>query len=588
PEWRSTFEEALVQGVENVARDLAEAEKREPALFAFGAPRVKRVFCKYDAVAREDDVTMDAAAGEVTIAMPAKGESLIPRGAIYAAMTDAFTAELERRYANVEPEKADDPELYFDWLTDHHPRSSSTSTTALRDSSRATQIERAARLSLALAPAAAPKAGEKKSLPARVNAWLVSERDFFGNAYESHFDEALQAPAGSAFRKGEAAYVAWLNARFAGLDPAAQRQLLKSTAVKTSDRARRPGEGTYVTTAFAGFDWLGHAFAVVDAWIAAGHPVGRGPDSESDRRGLFDEIVAARPKDENGRRMSWSSTDHELYEYGLRTSAKERKRFLDFVLAKHDALFTEAVMINVRELRGGDDTARTIAVWRSFDGDEATWRAAAAVVGEDADRGEKRLLVDELAREWKAYPQRRGELLYLFTRADRYGNAVDWPRFAEQSGAPISQAEFTAFVGSHPNALAYAKSVWPALERKFARADAIVPRLDAFVDAPIEGSSPSPESALGAIVHLLCDEGHLADLGKIHGWIQSRVAFHPGDAKRFSTLLDDTREGSCKVKTPPAPKKPKGASDLVDPFSAQARQTPAADDDGTPFGPPQQ
>ncbi len=587
PEWRSTFEEALVAGVENVARDLSQAQKREPRLFAFGAPRVKRVFCKYDALAREENVTMDAAAGEVTIAMPAKGEALIPRGAIYAAMTDAFAADLERRYAHVDPERADDPELYFDWLIDHHPRTDASGPAALRDSSRATQIERAARLSLKLPPTAAPKPGEKKSLTARVTGWLVSEGDFFAKAYANHPDDARKAPAGSAFRRGEAAFVVWLNARFPALDAAQQRAVLKMTAVQPMNRDRRPGDGALIAFAYPGFDWLGHAFGVVDAWIAAGHPTGRGPDSDEDRRALFAEIVSPYPKDENGRRSSWQGSDHELYEYGLEMGPKERKRFLDFVVSKRDIPFTEATMVNVRRLRDGDDTVRMISVWRSFDGDDATWRAAASVVGETLDEADKPVIVDELAREWKAYPQRRGELLYLFARADRDGNAVDWPRFAAQSGAPISQAEFSAFVGSNVSALSFAKAVWPALERRFPRADAIVPRLDSFVDDPVVRyeSSSRPESSLRDIVQLLCEEGHLADLAKLHAWLQSRVAFHPGDAKRFSTLLDTTRDGACKVKAPPPVKKPKGASGLVDPFSS-SHQTPAADDDGTPFGPP--
>ncbi|MGH7286181.1 MAG: hypothetical protein ACRELY_32075, partial [Polyangiaceae bacterium] len=67
PEWRSTFEDALVQGVENIARDLADAQKREPRVFDFGAALIKRVFCKYDAVARDSGAALDAKTGEVTV-----------------------------------------------------------------------------------------------------------------------------------------------------------------------------------------------------------------------------------------------------------------------------------------------------------------------------------------------------------------------------------------------------------------------------------------------------------------------------------------------------------------------------------------
>ncbi|MEO9235714.1 MAG: hypothetical protein ABI421_20410, partial [Polyangiaceae bacterium] len=108
PEFRASFENALTDGVENIARDLSDAKEREPKIFAFGAPLIKRVFCKYDAVVTEDDAKIDVKTGEVIITMPVRSTSLIPRGAIHAVMEDAFDDDLDRRFANVEPEHADD------------------------------------------------------------------------------------------------------------------------------------------------------------------------------------------------------------------------------------------------------------------------------------------------------------------------------------------------------------------------------------------------------------------------------------------------------------------------------------------------
>lgn len=578
PEWRASFQKGLEEGVENVARDLDDMQKREPRLFSFGAPRLKRVFCKYDAIARDSDATLDAKTGEVTITMPAQASELLPRGAVYSAIEDAFDAELDRRFGNVEPEQADDLDLYFDYLTSHHRREKSGdlgTQEGLKSDPRALGIDRVARLSARAATA-------KGDLTTRIDAWLLRSASYFVDAYERDAAEVERAPKDAAFHRAEASYVTWMNARADALGPADRRELLKATAVRSRDR-REEGR-TFTTSAFPGFDWLGHALAVVDAWIAAGHPIGTATPRE--QQDLFDAIVCPTEKDERGRRTASSRCDYELYEYAFATDAIARKRFLDALAAKKDVPFVESTFASLRHLRGEGWTGRTVVAWRAIDGDAASWNAAAAVVATEADSADKRVLVDELGREWRAHPERRGELLFLFTAVGRYGSdGVDWARFAEQSGAPITQAEYASFIGTSPLAISNARMVWPALGRGYSRVDAIVPRLDSYVEDPLvrQNDSSDPEGALHDIVRLSCADGQLADIAKLHAYFQSRIAFHAGDAKRFSGILDDTREGKCKPKPPPArPKPPKKDPTEHDPFAAR----PVTEDPGTPFGPP--
>jgi hypothetical protein len=330
---------------------------------------------------------------------------------------------------------------------------------------------------------------------------------------------------------------------------------------------------------------MGHALAIVDAWIATGHPVRSATPREL--QDLYDEVVCPFSKDERGHRTEAARCDRALYEFAFDMGAAPHRRFVEHLLAKKDPLFTETTFFNAQRLRGEATTPRMLGLWRAVESDAGAWETGARVIGDQVEAMEKHVLVDELGREWKAHPDRRGPLLFLFTAADRHGNgAVDWARFSQQSGAPVSQAEFAGFVGWSPLSISNARLVWPTLGRGWSRADLLVPRLDAYVDDPLvqQNDSQDPARAIHEVVKLLCAEGQLADLAKVHGYFQSRIAFHAGDAQRFAAVLDDSREGKCKAPTKPRPKPPVATSDASahDPFVSH----PEDEDPGTPFGPP--
>jgi len=583
PDFKASFEEALIAGVENVARDLSDAKAREPRLFAFGAPLVKRVFCKYDAIASDDDAKIDVKTGEVTITMPARSTALIPRGAIHAVMEDAFDDELDRRFANVEPEQADDIELYYHYLIGsrhaRHTRSGDLTTQAgLMTDPEAMVIDRTARLSA--------RASGNAALAKQIESRLIDNASYFAHAYDEAPVEVPRAPQNAAFHRAERAWVAWLNRSIDSLPPRSRAEILRTTAVLPYNRNRHPGDGTFIAFAFPGFDWLGAALRVVDAWIASGHSANA--STSRDQQELFDQIVCPFTRDERGHASQSYRCDHQLYEYAFAMTAATRQQFLSYLLAKKDAPFTQATFENLTHLRGDDKTRAVIGVWRAVESDPGTWTIAANVVGEDlAESGDKRELLDEAGRIWRSHPERRGATLLLMSQVDRYGNgAVDWTKFAEYFGAPISQAEFSSFLDQNFRALSNAHVLLAALGPKWSRADVIVPRLDKYIDDPRvrENDSQDPERALHAIVNHLCDDGATADLAKFHGYFQSRIAFHAGDAMRFSSILNDTREGKCEKPKP----KPRGHHDASDPAKDPfgLPETKPVEDEGQPFGPP--
>lgn len=582
-ELRASFEEALTTGVENIARDLSDAKEREPKIFAFGAPLIKRVFCKNDAIVTEDDAKIDVKTGEVTITMPRRSRSLIPRGAIHAVMEDAFDDELDRRFSNVEPEQADDVDSYFDYLTEsrharRERRADLTTQDGLANDPYALTIDRIARLSLR-----APHDGVAKSVASRIEDHLVDASSYFVQAYDDAPAEVQRAPQNTAFHRAEASYVAWLNRSVDQLSPKAHAEILRSTAVLPFNRDRHPGDGTFVSFAFPGFDWMSAALAVVDAWILAGHPIGT---ASREKQNLYDEIVCPYPRDENGKRSLSPRCGHELYEYAFAMNPATRQKFISYLLNKKDRLLTETTFVNLMRLRRETETGGMISAWRAIESDTAQWRVAATVIGEELAPagGEPRQLIDEAARIWRAHPERRGAALFILSEVDQYGNgSVDWPRFPGSFGAPISQAEFASYLDFNFRGISNAHVMWSALG-KFSRADVIVPRLDKYIDDPRvrRNNLQDPERAIGQIVSLSCDEGSVADLAKIHGYFQSRIAFHGGDSQRFSSILMATRDDRCKPK--PKPHAVSKKSDTPDPF---APVTPKADDDpGQPFGPP--
>ncbi|MEO8877370.1 MAG: hypothetical protein ABI461_17380, partial [Polyangiaceae bacterium] len=511
PDFKSTFEEALISGIENVARDLSDAKTRQPRSFDFGAPLIKRVFCKYDAVASDDDAKIDIKTGEVTITMPAHSTALIPRGAIHAVLEDAFDDELARRFANVEPEKADDLDLYFEYLREsrharrEHPLDLTTQAGLAADP-RATAIERTARL--------AARAWGNAALALRVQKRLIDDASYFARAYNDSPVEVQRAPQNTAFHRAEAAWVAWANHAFDALPPKSKSELLRATAVLPFERNRHPGDGTFIAFAFPGFDWLGAALRITDAWIAAGHPVSEA--SPRELQDLYDEVVCPYVRDDHRHFSQTYRCEHTLYEMAFAMTPNNRQRFLQYLLAKRDAPLTEATFENLARLRGRDSTAGTIGVWRAVESDGATWNVAARVISEDlAESGEKRQLLDEAGRIWRAHPDRRGAALLVMSQVDRSGHgAVDWDQFAGYFGARISQSEFTSFLDQSHRALTNAQVLWPALGKGWSRADVIVPRLDKYIDDPrvSDDSSQDPEHALHEIVNHLCDDGATSDL----------------------------------------------------------------------------
>jgi len=99
PEFRSSFEEAIGQSFENMARDLVDLRDRSPREFAYGAGVVSVVSLRYDATADGDRWDLDVGARTLFIRGPARRDTLVGRGVLRESIHKAYAQSIAGRYA---------------------------------------------------------------------------------------------------------------------------------------------------------------------------------------------------------------------------------------------------------------------------------------------------------------------------------------------------------------------------------------------------------------------------------------------------------------------------------------------------------
>lgn len=137
------------------------------------------------------------------------------------------------------------------------------------------------------------------------------------------------------------------------------------------------------------------------------------------------------------------------------------------------------------------------------------------IADEVAEASGDAALVDEARRLYRAYPARRGLLLYLLAALDRYGHGkVPWSTFGASFGASVGEHELRAYLGEGSRALSNLAVLWPALSPGFSRATVIAPRLAAYLDDPQvpRYQMMDPWRSLRELVNHLCAERRRDDL----------------------------------------------------------------------------
>lgn len=541
PDWRVGFQEMLSDSIESVARDLDQLKREKPLVFARGAAKLGRVISRYDAAAgQRSSAKLDAATGVLTIIGPARRWG-VARGETAEAMEDEYDRWQTARWGTARALDIPPAERrgYFEFLTNRRDRAHDPREPREPD---ADAVVAAVALS-SLVGSSDPR------LAADVRAWLMNAVQDFASAYNHDGDRIAALPAWSRWRRAEASWVAWANARLPTMTDEEKLALVESVFVRA-----RGTDGVVRAAAFAfpGLDRFALGLSVADAWIRAGHPRGSGqPPAQLD---LFAAVVCPRSVSPDGTAFFEGRCDYVWYRDALDDAATTR-RLTDALLARKDFELVDAAFTAVEFMPAdGDKLASLFSLARALDADDAEWRRAFHVIADNlAEAGDGPRWVDEARRQW-GHPARHGALLYALAQVDRYGDSdkVGWGRFAGTFGAPVAARDFAAYLDEGARAMSLAHVVWPALSPGWSRAAVLVAHLDAYLADPAARryDSQDPGRALGAISQRLCAEGALADMAQLRGYFQQRIATHPGED--YASMFADSKDCAKHAPRPPA------------------------------------
>jgi len=541
PEHRSGFEEALGQAFENVSKDLRELKERSPAVFAYGAVNIERVSLRYDATLVDDAWAFDTGTKTLTLRGPARRGALVPRGAVYRALEGAYEDFAAKRYAGVGADAvpAAERRAYFEWLTRGSRRDERAKTAAeLGESRRAHRVANVLRLA------------SDPTLSRDANRWLLQESSWFVERYVHEPDLVRALPAGSTFRKTEAAYAEWMRGAFARGDDDERLKIATAVFVRSFQHQRAAQGGkSYPPFAWPTLDKMAFGLEVVDEWRRGGHLT---PISQPRMPSWQELVVCPHVRTKDGASVG-ARCDQDFYRYAIESDTG-RKRLAQALLERRDEAFAEAAFTNVR--RASDKPLdANIGLLRAVEAEPVVWTAGLRVLAEASDNVNDVALLEEAQRLWLERPAYRVSLLYLLARIDRYGHGnVDWAGFDRAFGAKIDAKLLASYLDEDALSFALLPNLWPALAKGYSRAGVLVPRLPKLLAARSGGSvHEGAYATLQRIFTLLCDEKNVADIEALRADLRARVTQHPGEP--YAALAEEVSVAKCRAVTPRPPTK---------------------------------
>lgn len=550
-QWRSGFEEQLITSIESVARALVAWKKDEPDGFLHSAPLLRRVECRYSALAETSKATLDPVAGVLRVDQAAHATSLVPEDLVYDALETERDAFLEGTFGQSSPDGVTpaNRRAYFAFIVGTRPGYGELYERRFREAQ--SKLDAVGKL------AASPHAdvilkvlrlnalgrGTDPELETRSRAWLWEQLSWFAYRYSSSEKELSQIGTGTLFRRAEAGFGAWLAAE---LPRATDEERLHAATHFFSGElvSCQRRSCTVHADVFPGVDLFAFGLGIIDDWVRAGRPLEGGIGSRAE---LLDFVACPFGRDERGKRSRNRSCAAGWIQRAVADDAG-RKRLAEALDARGDAVLTDNVFTNLR----WSPVDATLALFHALDRNKPSWKAAATTLGEVQIDDARDAILAEAASIWKEAPARRGTALYLVAQAkagyDRYYGDSYWGGFARSFGASIGEAELGGMLDQSPAAMAHVTELWAGLGKGFSRVDVLVPRLDAWIGDATQPRSGDRLRVLSAIVGRLCDDGATGDLGKLNGYLQRRVAAHPGEQRAFTILLRDTAAGGCAAR----------------------------------------
>ena len=420
PELRASLEETVLASFETIARELVMLQKDDPEMFAV-AKGITRVECHYDAVAKESDGELTERGTVLTVTSPPDNFPLLERGVLMDAVYDAHIAELDKRFANMDPTRIPEGqrEAWFTYATKRHPYE---------------HVGQLIRFSATVDP--------RSALGIKVRKWLVDDINYLVTQ-----------------KSFKADYGAWLNRNLGYLDQDDKVRI-----------ARKVFDGSQALV-LPGFDRFGFGMGIYDDWLAGkvhGEleklvvcPQTRRGEAETeihfgcsrffpvafDESDRFADVVVKR------------NEDHRLLEIALlNLGYNQGPQSVAFVtkLAPHRALFEDGVRILFHDHQRRDDVKSALDEiapkwWRDLPNERGLVLLIMGRRAEDYDPG--------------------------------YGDER-WRRFTKEFGGPVERDVMTSFFAEGPRAIEMAPQMWLAFQKGTDRDELVAQNLPALFTRP--------------------------------------------------------------------------------------------------------
>jgi hypothetical protein len=527
PTWADGFEYLSIAAIETAADTLARLRSQQPEIFAWSAPRLKRIEWDYSATNEHTKHSFDPKTGILRIVLTPRSENQSSEDAIRFSLGRAYAQNADGRFAGGDPASfsGDERARYVDYLVGfaygrekerHPPTKEEEATDPVQ-----------ARVILLVLRAWTVYQGDAPQ-EQKLRKFLVEQAAHVASMRRSNWERLARLSPDADERRMESAYVAWLNASFDALTERERVAIFEEAAFADRDERERP---------FPGFDYSALWLRTLPRWLAAGHPAERQGQAEWDRQHLFDLVLDPVRMDKDDV-IGCVSQKNVTYEAAVKDS-NVRDRMFAAAFDARDPAALKLVMANMLGLPKPD---LALVFWRAAMRDDASFVAVSRIVAGYAGRcSHGDAIFDVLPGLWKenATPVRRGVLLYV---ARHFGSKRDdFPRWF----GPLTQKEWEAYLDAEPDALREIHFQWPLLGKGYSHAAPVLARLDRWLtEDPARHQSILAET-MDTLARDLCAEGNTSDLGKLHDWLGARANAHPSEVRALQTALDRTTPGGC-------------------------------------------
>lgn len=519
PELKVSLEESVLESFETIAKELVLLQKDDPEMFA-QARSLKRVVCKYDAVAKESDGELSESGAELRVTSPPDRFPLLERGLLVGAVYRAHVAELDERWGDKDPTslRASQQEPYFAYMMSTRPGAGYLWIAARAkrgghwETLREEHFRRILRLSTAV---------ESPALERKVRHFLAENVRYAATRPGLHAD-----------------YARWLN-RNAGALADEDREKVAREVFQHRSEVTIPG-----------FDRFAWGLSLYDQWtqgkIAPGSELEKLIVCPSKRRSEAEADREARPASCS----AWFAT--------VFSDEGERGKLRTVVLARpeKDALrLQELALLNV----GHDMGKQAVAYVESVASRAPIFVDGVRVLFHDnARRDDVRSALDSVKdRWWRDYPNQRGLTLLVMARRweDLHVHYADnqWTTFQKEFGGPVKKEVLAQFIAEGPRAVEMIPKMWLAFARNADRDEQVARSLPLLLDRDRNDRTSRAMPVLTMLRMRLCGEKNAPALATMRASIEAWAAAHPDSRASVSNALSDFTLARCPKDPDPDP-----------------------------------